>query len=42
MNDLTSGNFASADFPDATEISLADYPIDSYSTTLKICRNLNQ
>jgi hypothetical protein len=37
MNDLTSGNFASADFPDATETSLADYPIDSYSTTLNNC-----
>jgi hypothetical protein len=43
-NDLTSGNFASVDFPDATEISLADYPIDSYSTTLNNCviQHLNE
>lgn len=44
MNDLTTANFASPDFPDAFETSLADYPLDSYSTTLNNCviQHLNE
>lgn len=45
MNEITTGNYASVDFPDATETSLADYyPTDSYSTTLNNCviQHLNE
>ena len=44
MNDLTTANFASPDFPDAFETSLSYYPLDSYSTTLNNCviQHLNE
>ena len=44
MSRLTSGTFASPDFPDANDISLVDYPVDSYSSILNNCisQHLNE
>lgn len=44
MNRFTSGTYASPDFPDANDIPLVDYPIDSYSAILNNCmsQHLNE